>query len=52
MSDTSRREPPPGTKRLYWRVDPGMTDDEIEVWAEHFVDAVLGGPVIQEDGSE
>jgi len=25
-----------------------MTDDEIEVWAEHFVDAALGDPIEQE----
>jgi hypothetical protein len=43
MTDTPFREPPPGTLRQYSRPDPDMTDDEIEVWAEHFVDAVLGG---------
>ena len=41
MSDTPFREPPPGTKRVYWRPDPDMTDEEIEVWADAFVDAVL-----------
>jgi len=36
------REPPPGTRRLYWRIDPEMTDEEIKAWASAFVDAVLG----------
>ena len=45
MSDTPFREPPPGTKRHYSRPDPGMTDEEIDVWAERFVSAVLGDPV-------
>jgi hypothetical protein len=36
------RQPPTGTKRLYWRVDPAMSDEELEAWAGHFVDAVLG----------
>ena len=48
MSDTPRREPPPGTKRLYWRIDPDMSDEEIDAWAERFVDAVLGDVVEQE----
>ncbi len=26
------REPPPGTRRVYWRPDPDMTDEEIEAW--------------------
>ena len=51
MTDETRREPPPGRKRLYWCVDPDMSDEEIAVWAEHFVDAVLGDRVIREDGS-
>ncbi len=42
MSDTPFREPLPGTKRVYWRPYPEMTDEEIEEWAESFVDAVLG----------
>ena len=41
MSDTPFREPPLGTKRVYWRPDPDMTDEEIEVWADAFVEAVL-----------
>ena len=41
MSDT-RREPPSGSKRLYWHIDPDWTDEEIDAWAERFVDAVLG----------
>lgn len=42
MSDDTLREPPTGTKRHYCRVDPDMTDEEIDAWAEQFVDAVLG----------
>jgi len=42
MSDVPFREAPPGTKRLYWRFDPDMTDEEIQAWASAFVDAVLG----------
>ena len=42
MSDTPYREPPPGTKRHYSRPDPDMTDEELDAWAEHFVDAILG----------
>ena len=42
MSDGPFREPPPGTKRHYSRIDPGWTDEEIDAWAEQFVDAVLG----------
>ena len=41
MSDTPVREPPPGTKRQYWFIDPDMTDEEIDAWAEQFVQAVL-----------
>jgi hypothetical protein len=48
MADTPHREPPRGTKRLYWRIDPEMTDEEIDAWAEHFVDAVLDGAVEQQ----
>ena len=40
MSDTPRREPPPGTKRHYSRPDPDMTDEEIDAWAEQFVELV------------
>jgi hypothetical protein len=47
MSDTPRREPPPGTKRHYSRPDPEMTDEEIDAWADQFVDAVLGDTVEQ-----
>ena len=32
MSDTTRRVPPPGTKRHYARPDPDMTDEEIAAW--------------------
>jgi hypothetical protein len=48
MSDTPFREPPPGTKRQYSRPDPDMTDEEIDEWAEQFVDAVLDNAVEQE----
>ncbi len=41
MSDERRREPPPGMRRYYSRPDPDMTDEEIDAWAERFVDAVL-----------
>jgi len=39
-SETPFREPPPRTRRLYWRFDPEMSDEEIEAWAEEFADAV------------
>jgi len=42
MTDGPFREPPPGTKRHYWRVNPDMTDKEVKAWADQFVDAVLG----------
>jgi len=42
------REPPPGTKRVYLRPDPDMTDEELEAWASDFVDAVLGDVVEEE----
>jgi len=42
MSDDKYREPPHGTKRHYWRVDPDMTDEEIDAWAEDFGNMVLG----------
>ena len=41
-NDPARRVPPSETKRLYWSVDPDMTDEEIDAWADQFVDAVLG----------
>ncbi len=52
MTDTPFREPPPGTRRVYWSIDPDMTDEEIEAWAEEFVDALLGEVVEQENDSE
>jgi hypothetical protein len=48
VSDTPYREPPPGTKRHCSRPDPDMTDEEIEAWADRFVDTVLGDVVEQE----
>jgi len=48
MTDVPFRESPPGTKRLYWRPDPDMTDEEIDAWASTFVDAVLGDVVEQQ----
>ena len=42
MTDGLYREPPPGTKRGYWRPDPDMTDKEVDAWADEFVDSVLG----------
>ena len=44
MSDTPFREPPSGTKRVYRRPDPDMTDEEIEAWAKAFLDAILSNP--------
>jgi hypothetical protein len=41
MADTPSREPLPGTKRVYRRPDPDMTDEELEAWAEAFVDSAL-----------
>ena len=49
MSDTPSHEPPLGTSRVYRRPDPDMTDDEIEVWAKQFVDAVLGDGAKEDD---
>jgi len=40
MTDNPFREPPPGTKRHYWSVDPDMTDEEIDALAEHIVDVL------------
>jgi len=48
MSDERHREPPLGTKRVYRRPDPDMTDEEIDTWASDFVDAVLGDVVANE----
>jgi hypothetical protein len=45
MAESEFRQPPPGTKRHYWRVDPDMTDEELDAWAGEFVDAVLGDAV-------
>jgi hypothetical protein len=45
VTDGPVRQPPTGTERLYWRVDPDMSDDELQAWAERFVDAVLGGVI-------
>jgi len=47
MTDGQHREPPPGTKRVYWRPDPDMSDEEIEAWASAFVDAILGDVIEQ-----
>ena len=47
MSDTPYRASPPGTRRVYRRFDPDMTDEEIDAWAEQFVDAILGDLVEQ-----
>jgi len=44
MSGDTFREPI-GTKRVYWRPDPDMTDEEIGAWASDFVDAVLGDAI-------
>ena len=51
MTDGHVRQPPTGTERLYWRVGPAMSDDELEAWAEHFVDAVLGDVIGDETRS-
>ena len=47
MSDTPRRAAA-WHKHHYWRIYPDMTDEEMEVWAEYFVDAVLGDFVAQD----
>ena len=41
MSDTPFRQPPPGTKPVYRRLESDMSDEEIEAWADAFVDAIL-----------
>ena len=51
MTDGPRRQPPTGTRRHYWRVDPDMSHDELRVWAEHFVDAVLGDVIGDDAGT-
>jgi hypothetical protein len=43
VTEHPHREPPPGTQRHYGRIHPDMTDEEIDAWAEDFVEAVLGG---------
>ena len=45
MTESQHREPPPGTKRVYWRVDADMSNEQIDAWADRFVDAVLGDAV-------
>jgi hypothetical protein len=52
VSDTPYREPTPDTKRHYSRVDPDMTDEEIDAWAGHFVDAVLAATTQGKGGPE
>jgi hypothetical protein len=52
MSDSPFRKPPPGKKGHYSRPDPDMTDEEIDAWAEHFVDAVLGDLVDKEQEAD
>jgi len=41
----------PGTKRHYWRIDPDMSDEEFDGWADRFVDTVLGEVVEQKGGT-
>jgi hypothetical protein len=53
MSDTPGREPTPGRGRHYSRPPIDGSDEEIDAWAERFIDAVLGdvveiGEVIQD----
>ena len=40
MTETPFREPPPGTKRQYWSVDPDMTDEELKALAEDIVEGL------------
>ena len=40
MTDAPFREPPPGTKRHFWRIDPDMTDEEIDALAQLIVDVL------------
>ena len=42
MTDTPFREPPPGTRRLYWCINPDISDEEIDARAEHIVDIFYG----------
>ena len=43
MTDEPIREPPPGIKRHYWRVDPDTSDEELLAWAERVVEELLAG---------
>jgi hypothetical protein len=52
VENTPRSEPTPAAKRYYARFDPNMTDEELEVWPEHFVEAVLGNPFAHQDDPE
>ena len=49
MTGSPHREPPTGTERHYSRPPVDTTDEEIEAWVEHFVDAVLGALPPQDD---
>ena len=45
MMDGPFREPPPGTKRHYWSVDPDMTDEELEALAEVIFDGLTADAI-------
>ena len=47
--DDPRGERPPGTRRVYRRVDPDVSDEELDAWAHQFVDAVLGDGAKEDD---
>ena len=52
MTGVPFREPPTGTKRHYAKPPEDMTDEEIDEWAERFVDAILGATVERENDSK
>jgi len=51
MTGGAYREPPPGTRRLYRRFDPDMTDEEIDPWADEFVETIPGAAITQDQGA-
>ncbi|HLN43987.1 MAG TPA: hypothetical protein VK215_16130 [Acidimicrobiales bacterium] len=52
MTDMPFRRRAPGTRRHYWRIDPDMGDEEIDEWADRFVETILGDVIKQKSGTE
>ncbi len=49
MTETPFPDRAPGTTRHYWRINPDMSDEEIDGWADRFLDTVLGKVVDRSD---